>query len=192
MSRLLSFGVLFAAVMLQMSCALSPQQVTIKPDITVPVAPYGRGEGINISVEDRRSSTVIGTRGGVYGDTSTIEIGNDYRTEIAYALANAFTRWNFKPQVNGKEGDAIQFTLALTELSYVPDRTVAGKVAMKAVIAVEIKYGGRTYRGDYSANGELVYVTVPTSRRNNAEINKILNLALQKMFDDQGLIKFLQ
>ena len=192
MSRYFYISVLFLFSVLQASCALSPQQITIKPDITVPVAPYGRGQEINVTVEDQRSSPVIGTRGGVYGDTSTIEIGNDHKTEIAYAVANGLTRWNFRPQVNSSVTDAIQFTLAVTELSYVPDRTVGGKVAMKAAVSVEVKHGGRSYRGNYSANGELVYVTVPTSKRNNAEINKIMNLALQKMFDDQGLIKFLQ
>lgn len=192
MARFLALGTLISVALLQVSCALSPQQITIKPDIDIAVAQYGRGEAINISVEDRRSSSVIGTRGGVYGDTSTIEIGNDHKAEIAYAVANGLTRWNFRPQVNAKAEDAIQFALALTELSYVPDRTVGGKVLMKAAVAVEVKYAGRTYRGDYSANGELLYVTVPTSKKNNAEINKILNLALQKMFDDQGLINFLQ
>jgi uncharacterized lipoprotein len=190
---LLSFGILISAVLVQISCALSPQQITIKPDLEVPVAAYGGGQEINVHVEDRRPNPVIGTRGGVYGDTSTIEIGNDYKTEMAYAIANAFTRWNFRPHVNGNAAtDVIQFTLVLTELNYVPDSTVAGKVKTKAAVTVEVKYGGRTYHGDYSANGELAYVTVPTMRKNNEEINKILNLALQKMFDDQSLVKFLQ
>lgn len=70
------FAVLWLVVLCG-ACALSPQLVSIKPDIKVPVAQYGNQRDINIRVEDRRNTQVIGMRGGVYGDTSTIEIGND-------------------------------------------------------------------------------------------------------------------
>jgi len=174
------------------ACALSPQLVTVKPDIKVPVAQYGNQRDINIRVEDRRSSKVIGMRGGVYGDTSTIEIGNDAQTEIAYSVASGLTRWAFRSTVNGYRGHALEFGVALDKLSYQPDRTVAGKLIITAEFSVAAESGSSVYQGKYSASGELRYATLPSEAKNNAEINKVLSLALEKIFMDEGLIRFLQ
>ena len=192
------FSFLMLLSLLQVSCALSPQQITIKPKIIVPVASYGRGQEINIRVEDKRVNNVIGMRGGVYGDTSTIEISNDHKIEMAYAVANGLTRWGFKTQVNGEQSrsekmEISQFVLTLNTLSYLPDSNPAvGKVHITASVSIDVKQGGRSYRGTYEANGDMGYVTVPSESRNNKQINLVLNLALQKIFDDQALIKFLQ
>jgi len=188
---------LVSVTLLQVACALSPQQITIKPEITVPVSSYGNGQEISVRVEDQRSSTVIGMRGGVYGDSNTIEIGNDHKTEIAFAVSNSLSRWGFKSQVSAGDADsskdAAQFLLMINKLTYTPDSNPAvGKVNITAVVSVEIKQHGRVYHGDYEASGEMGYVTVPSEERNNAQINTVFNLALQKIFDDQALIKFLQ
>jgi len=196
MSRFLSFSVLISAALLQASCALSPQQITIKPEITVPVASYGSGREINVRVEDRRMNTIIGTRGGVYGDTSTIEIGNDAKTEIAYAVSNGLARWGFKTQVNGASENTTQVVVTLTGLSYTPDpdssQAINGQVLIKSAVSVEVMQGGRSYHGSYEASRAMGYVTVPSEEKNNEQINQVLNLALQKIFDDQALIKFFQ
>jgi len=197
MFRFLSSSLVFSVLLLQMSCALSPQQITIKPVITVPIATYGNGQEITVRVDDQRSSTIIGARGGVYGDSSTIEIGNDHKTEIAFAIASSLTRWGFKSQVNlrsnGEKSDAAQFVLVINKLSYTPDSNPAiGKIHIAAAVAVEVKQGGRSYHGAYEANGEMGYVTVPSENRNSEQINLVFNLALQKIFDDPSLVKFLQ
>jgi len=173
-------------------CALSPQQVTLKPAIAVPTANWGNQQDINVSVRDHRSSVIVGTRGGVYGDTSIIEVGNDWASETAYALASALVHWSFKPLVNGRQHDAMDFSVALEELSYIPDRAVAGKVAINAVVTVEVQRGGSTFHGKYTASGNMGYVTAPSERQNSEHLNQILSLALQKIFEDPALVKFLQ
>lgn len=174
------------------SCALSPQMVSIKPDINVSVANYGGQRDINVRVEDRRSNPVIGTRGGVYGETSTIEVGNDHLNEIAYAVASGLTRWGFRSTVNGYRGHALEFTVVLDTLNYRPDRSVAGKLVITSDFSIVVENGNYNYQGKYSANEELMYATSPSEEKNSAEINKILSLALEKIFTDEGLIKFLQ
>lgn len=173
------------------ACALSPQVVSIKPDINVAVADYGRQRDINVRVEDRRDNQVIGMRGGVYGDTSTIEVGNDHLKEIAYSVAGGLTRWGFRSTVNGHRGHALEFTVLLDKLSYQPDRTVAGKLIVTTDFSVVVE-NGTTYQGKYSASEELRYATLPSEEKNNIEINKVLSLSLEKIFADEGLIKFLQ
>jgi uncharacterized lipoprotein len=174
------------------ACALSPQLVVIKPVLEVEVSTYGQQRDINVRVEDRRPSAVIGKRGGVYGETNTIEIGNDFQTEIAYTLAGALTRWGFRSMVNGYRGHALEFHVFLDNLSYQPHRTVAGKVVVQADVSVRVEKGGAVYEGSYSAVGERSYLTAPSTRRNEAEINRVLSLALQEIFADQGLVAFLR
>lgn len=186
-----SFAVLLLTVLCS-ACALSPQVVSIKPDITVAVADHGRQRDINVRAEDRRSSQVIGMRGGVYGDTSTIEVGNDHLKEIAYSVASGLTRWGFRSSVNGYRGHALEFGVALDNISYQPDRSVAGKLIITVDFSVTAENGGSTYQGKYSASEELRYATLPSEEKNDAEINKVLSLALEKIFVDEGLIKFLQ
>jgi uncharacterized lipoprotein len=178
---------------LQAGCALSPQQVTIKPDISVSAASYGGQHEIVVQVVDQRPGTIIGTRGGVYGDSSTIEVGNDHKMEIAYAVVNGLNRWGFKAQVKMTGAQATQFTLSLDQLTYKPESNSAvGKIAMTAAVSVTIQRGNSHYRGSYAASNEMGFVMLPSESDNSEQINKVLSMALQKIFEDQGLIQFLQ
>jgi uncharacterized lipoprotein len=174
------------------SCALSPQQVTIKPDITVGAAGYGKGRAISVQAEDLRENPVIGTRGGVYGNTSTIEIGNDVKSEIAFAVAKGLGNWGFKPQVNGSD-QTMTMVVALSSLTYTLDSNPAiGKAHVTATITVDVTQGNRSYHGSYGANNEVGYIAPPPEERNNTQINEAISIALQKVFEDEGLINFLQ
>jgi uncharacterized lipoprotein len=174
------------------SCALSPQQVTIKPDMTVGAATYGNGRAISVQAEDLRGNPVIGTRGGVYGKTSTIEIGNDVKSEIASAVAKGLGNWGFKPQVDGSD-QPLTMVVALSSLTYTLDNNPAiGKARVAVTMTVEVTQGNRSYHGNYGANNEVGYVTPPLEERNNTQINEAISIALQKVFEDEGLIRFLQ
>jgi len=174
------------------SCALSPQLVALRPVVEVATADYGAQRDINVRVEDHRPSPVIGTRGGVYGNTSTIEVGNDYRRELSYTLASALTRWGFRSAVDGYRGNAVEFQVSLDRLSYQPDRSVAGKTVVDAEVSLVVERDDRVYHGHYQATGELRYATAPSEEKNQEEINRVLGAALQQLFDDAGLIAFLQ
>lgn len=187
-------AVLWSALLLSTlaGCALSPQLVTIKPDLRVPVASYGAQRDVNVRAEDHRPGNVIGTRGGIYGETSTIEIGNNANTEIAYSMAAGLTRWGFRSTVDGHRGQALEFAVVLDKLNYRPDGSVAGKLVVEAEVSIVVESGDHTYRGKYAASKELVYATAPSEEKNNAAINEVLSLALEKIFADQGLVAFLR
>lgn len=185
--------ILMGMMALQAGCALSPQQVTLKPRLSVSSAAYGKQQVVSIRVEDHRATSVLGTRGGVYGETSTIELGNDYKNETAYVIANALTRWDFRSQVNGSNTEALQFVLNIDKLTYVPDKNPAvGKIHISAAISVTVERGKQRYQGHYSASGDISHMMTPTEEKNTKQINDIFSLALQKMFEDKKLIDFLR
>lgn len=190
--RSVTVSVTAVLVVILSGCALSPQLVSIKPDLRVPVASYGNQRDVNVRVEDHRSNSVIGTRGGIYGQTSTIEIGNNANTEIAYSVAAALTRWGFRSTVDGYRGHALEFGVAVEKLSYQHDRSVAGTLQVDAEVSIVVESGGATYRGKYAASKELGYATAPSEEKNSEAINEVMSLALEKIFADKGLIAFLQ
>lgn len=173
------------------SCALSPQEIRLQPSVDLAPADFGDQRSINIVVEDRRSSPVIGTRGGVYPDTSTIAIGNDYRSEVAKAVASALRQWNFQPQVNPVGANDLRFIVGIEQISYRPGNNPAvGQMHIAVNLSLVVEKGKQRYQGQYGASGELGYVTA-SAAKNEARINEIFDLALQKLFSDAGLVAFL-
>ena len=55
-------------------CAHSPQQLNVKPGVTPPLSQVARQQPVVVPVQDSRSSPVLGTRGGLYPDTSNLTI----------------------------------------------------------------------------------------------------------------------
>ncbi len=174
------------------ACALSPQKVTLSPEVNVATAEYGQGRSINVMVEDNRDTEIIGVRGGVYSDTSTITAGGDYKTELAHAMANGLTQWGFVSHV-GATSDAIQFTLSVDEITYLPpERSVAGKSKVDVAVSIKVLKGMKQYSGRYSASGEQGHATTPSEEKNAEHINRIIGLALEEVFADEGLVNFFQ
>lgn len=173
------------------SCALSPQEIRLQPSVDLAPADFGDQRSINIVVEDRRSSPVIGTRGGVYPDTSTIVIGNDYRSEIAQTVAGALRQWGFRPQPSNSDPADLRFIVGIEQISYQPGNNSAiGKMHIAVNLSLVVEKGKQRYQGQYGASGELGYVTA-SAAKNEARINEIFDLALQKLFSDAGLVAFL-
>ena len=57
-------------------CAHSPQQLSPQPKLTTQLAPVGRGQPVVVRVVDGRPSPTLGTRGGMYPETSAISVSS--------------------------------------------------------------------------------------------------------------------
>ena len=57
-------------------CAHSPQQLNVTPSVTIPLSQVARQQPVVLTVQDSRSSPVMGTRGGLYPDSSNLTISN--------------------------------------------------------------------------------------------------------------------
>src|SRR5699024_4786598 len=66
------------------ACALSPQRVTLTPSVNhVEQNSIGHNQPLRVVGKDWRDNTVIGSRGGIYADTSLIRASNDVADLIA-------------------------------------------------------------------------------------------------------------
>ena len=70
-------------------CAVSPQTITIVPQTNLSGPFYGQGRTLTIEVEDRRASSVLGSRGGVYESSSVITIANDINAALRLAAQSS-------------------------------------------------------------------------------------------------------
>jgi uncharacterized lipoprotein len=71
--RLLSALIVLSGLALA-GCGLSPQQLSPQPQFKGAIVAVGQGQPVQVRVVDGRASPVLGTRGGLYPETSTISV----------------------------------------------------------------------------------------------------------------------
>ncbi len=172
------------------SCAYSPQQITINPVMAIDGENYGAGRPVTVSVDDGRVNKELGSRGGIYKDTSLITIANSLTEAVGRAAQARLATQGFS--VNSGAADSANIKIIIDELSYdVPDQSVGKKVLLKAILSVEASAGGESYTGRYRTNSERQTVVTPTMGRNEKMINDLLSETLLRLFSDPKLKAFL-
>jgi len=174
-----------------MSCAYSPQQLAINPVIGGISENYGNSRAVSIVVEDRREKKEVGTRGGVYENTSVISLANNLDAAIATAATAKLATEGFV--VNSLEKDTAIVKIIIESLSYdIPKELVTKKVMLEALLTVEASYAGETYHGRYKTQETKQTVITPTMKQNEQMINDLLSTTLQRLFSDPKLKSFLR
>lgn len=74
MLQRLLFGLITVTSLTLVGCAHSPQQLSPEPKLTAQLAPVGHGQPVVVRVVDGRPSPTLGTRGGLYPETSAITV----------------------------------------------------------------------------------------------------------------------
>ena len=181
---------LVGALLLLGGCALSPQQLTIQPMLPLNGDAWGRGVPLTVTGEDRRSDPVLGSRGGVYGETSTLTISNDLGLALARAAKGYLATQGF--QINHADSSAARLHIVVDELRYeAPDEKIGRETRIVAVLRAEATRGGDSLTGRYQSRAEYRSVTRPDAADNTRWINQLLAETLQRMFADPELRQFL-
>lgn len=181
---MMAFTVMLAA------CAYSPQQITINPVINTDAESYGNGRAVNVVVEDGRQQKTLGSRGGIYKDTSVITINNSLTEAIARAAQAKLAVQGFN--INSAAEDTATLKIIVDELSYdVPEQSVGKKVMLAAVLKLEAEAGSQSYSGRYKTNAERQTVVTPRMSQNEEMINTLLSDTLVRLFSDPKLKAFL-
>ena len=187
MVRLLSAGLV---LLLLAACAYSPQQLQVSPSISAEQQRYGKGQSIEVTVEDRRESKVLGSRGGVYPKTSLITLADNF-TEVLVNAGKATLAaqgFNVNPQ---QVGDA-QFKIVVDALDYqMPERRLGSEVHLVAVLRAEITSGGESYSARYQTRSEQLMAWTANTARNEAMVNALVSNTLERLFGDEKLRAFL-
>lgn len=173
------------------ACALSPQQVTINPTVDTAVTRFGSGQLVQVTVEDLRESKVIGSRGGIYKETSVITIANDITAAIAKAVEATLAMQGFNIAADDQQASA-HVNVVIKELSYtVPKQTIGKKLSLNAALMLKASSQGETYKKGYESTRNWQGAVSPSEANNERMINGLLSDILLRMFSDEKLQAFL-
>jgi uncharacterized lipoprotein len=172
------------------ACAQSPQRLNVRPTLSVTGEAVGGGRAILVSATDERQSKVLGSLGGVYGNTATITIGNNVEQALTGAANALLAAQGYV--VNSPDSSALQLNIVVESLTYQPqEQAVGSDIKLAAVLRADVTKRGENFSGRYQSNAERRSVTAPDQEENEKYINELLSETLTRMFSDNRLRDFL-
>lgn len=166
-------------------CAHSPQQLRPQPRITAQLAAVGQGQPVAVRVVDGRQSPVLGTRGGLYPETSAITVqGQDILPRLQTEAEAAVRLLGFTPSPNAY--NAPQLTLTLADLKYQSpkDGTYVTEANISASFRADVQNSNRRYSGRYGASLNQRFGMAPNQETNTKLVGDVLSDALTRAFKD--------
>lgn len=188
MLKRLLFSLAAVSVLAVAGCAHSPQQLDPTPKITGTINPVGQGQPVSVRVVDGRPSPTLGTRGGLYPETSAVIVPKEKVIPKLQAQAEAAVRLlGFTPSPNAY--NAPQLTLTLAELKYQSPKEglYVTEATIGATFRVEVQNGGRRYTGRYGASLNQRFGMAPNEQTNTKLVSEVLSDALSRAFRDQNI-----
>ena len=168
-------------------CALSPQTILIDPEVKIPSGNYQQlQKTIQIQVNDARQDRVIGTRGGIYKDTSEITAAPGMTESVQNSLASAFRVLGYN--VIGADANAT-IAVDITDLTYAASgETTIRSVETSATLKATCRNGDHTVTNEYRITDKTEVLKAPSTGENQDMINGTLSSTLQKLVSDPTLM----
>ncbi|MDE1165038.1 MAG: YajG family lipoprotein [Pseudomonas sp.] len=183
MLQRLLFGLIAVATLTLAGCANSPQQLSPQPKLTSQLAAVGQGQQVTVRVVDGRKSQTLGTRGGLYPETSAVTVnGSDVLPKLQAQAEAAVRLLGYTPT----QGAGPQLTVTLADLTYQSPKE--GMYVTQATIAAtfraDVNNNGRHYSGRYGASLDQRFGMAPNQETNTKLVSDVLSDALTRLFKD--------
>lgn len=185
-------GVVVLAAVLA-GCAHSPQQLNVAPTVTMPLGQVARQQPVTVTVQDSRSSPVLGTRGGIYPDSSNLTINPQAIDHVRQQVEQALGKLGFQVVPQGTP-NANSLVVSLAELSYVSPResVYVTQADISAAFTAEVRSSNQRYNGRYSASAQHRFGYAPNQATNTRLVTEVMSDALSRIFRDPEVIRVLQ
>ena len=184
---------LAALALLLVGCAPSPQQLNVTPSVTATLSAVARQQPVVVTVRDTRSSPVLGTRGGLYPDTSNLTINPQALNHIRQQVEGALRQLGFSVVPDGTP-NANSLVISLSELSYISPRegVYVTQADIGATFTAEVRSLNERYNGRYSASAQHRFGYAPNQAPNTRLVSEVMSDALSRIFRDPEIIRLLQ
>lgn len=170
------------------ACALSPQYVEIDPDIKISQQ-IDTAHITALTIYDKRPENQLGTRGGVYAQTSFIYPSQPLTESLKPAALHALQQLGLATE--GLSPNPLNVSLNIDELSYTADSsTLPIKVTLNCRISIEIDKMGSIHKGNFKSSKTHSYLKSPNEEENKKIINEIVSDTMTRVLNDQKLINF--
>jgi uncharacterized lipoprotein len=181
----LSLGLLAIASLLLTGCALSPQQLSPQPKLKTELVAVGQGQPVVVRVVDQRPSPDLGTRGGLYAETSAVSVPSANILPQLQAQTEAAVRLlGFVP--SPAASNAPQLTVILDSLKYQSPKegVYVTEANIAATLKAEVQNSSRRYNGRYTATLNQRFGMAPNQATNTKLVSDVLSDALTRLFKD--------
>ncbi|MDB5984456.1 MAG: hypothetical protein JWQ69_5471 [Pseudomonas sp.] len=185
MLQRLLFALLAAGSLTLVGCAHSPQQLSPQPKLTSQLAPVGHGQPVVVRVVDGRPSPTLGTRGGLYPETSAISVQSaDILPKLQQQAEAAVRLLGYTPSANN--GNAPSLTVTLADLKYQSPKEglYVTEATIAATFRADVVNNGRSYNGRYAASLDQRFGMAPNEETNTKLVSDVLSDALTRLFQD--------
>ncbi len=192
MLQRLLFGLVTVLGMSLVGCAHSPQQLDPNPKLNGSINPVGQGQPVVVRVVDGRPSPTLGTRGGLYPETSAVIVPAAKVLPKLQAQTEAAVRLlGFTPSANAY--NAPQLTLTLAELKYQSPKEglYVTEANVGATLRIEVQNAGKRYNGRYGASLNQRFGMAPNEQTNTKLVSDVLSDALTRVFRDENIGRLL-
>ncbi|KKJ98429.1 lipoprotein [Stutzerimonas stutzeri] len=192
MLQRLLFGFVTVLGMSLVGCAHSPQQLDPTPKLNGTINPVGQGQPVVVRVVDARPSPTLGTRGGLYPETSAVIVPSAKVIPKLQAQTEAAVRLlGFTPSPNAY--NAPQLTLTLAELKYQSPKEglYVTEANIGATLKIEVQNAGKRYNGRYGASLNQRFGMAPNEQTNTKLVTDVLGDALTRVFRDDNIGRLL-
>jgi len=192
MLQRLLFGFVTVLGMSLVGCAHSPQQLDPTPKLNGTINPVGQGQPVVVRVVDARPSPTLGTRGGLYPETSAVIVPSAKVIPKLQAQTEAAVRLlGFTPSPNAY--NAPQLTLTLAELKYQSPKEglYVTEANIGATLKIEVQNAGKRYNGRYGASLNQRFGMAPNEQSNTKLVTDVLSDALTRVFRDDNIGRLL-
>ncbi|MBB1520188.1 YajG family lipoprotein [Aquipseudomonas guryensis] len=169
-------------------CAHSPQQLKPQPRLNAALVAVGQGQPVVVRVADGRASPNLGTRGGLYPETSAISVqGQDILPRLQAEAEAAVRLLGFTPSANAY--NAPQLTLTLADLKYQSPKEglYVTEADISATFRVDVQNSTRRYSGRYGASLNQRFGMAPNQETNTKLVSDVLSDAMTRAFKDPAI-----
>ncbi|MCL5043574.1 MAG: YajG family lipoprotein [Gammaproteobacteria bacterium] len=192
MLKRLAWPLLVGSLLVLVGCAHSPQTLDVRPALESQPARLGNQQPVVVVVTDTRAEKTLGTRGGIYPQTSSLSLSDQVLPRLRQEVDSAVRALGYTPVPEGTP-NAGQLTVSLAELTY----QVPGNVAyvteanLTAAFTAQARKGGEQYRGRYSASANHRFGYAPNQATNTRLVTEVMNDALTRLFKDPAIAEVL-
>jgi len=172
------------------SCARSPQVVFLSPQLAGPPDRIAEQRSVELSLRDDRSTRIIGSRGGLYAETSTISTEDDISPGLTELLARKLEQQGYTVVSPGSGGE-VKLRVELQELTYEMGGTVLTEITLSSAVGVTCTKGGDTLTSRYKTDHREEFATAPDEEKNSELINMVVGKSLDHMLGDKELRDFM-
>ena len=174
-------------------CAHSPQQLNVAPSVTTPLSQVAQRQPVVVTVQDSRSSPVLGTRGGLYPDSSNLTINPQAVSHLREQVEQAMAKLGFQVVAEGTP-NANSLVVSLAELTYISPKegVYVTQADLGAAFTAEARSANQRYNGRYSASAQHRFGYAPNQATNTRLVTEVMSDALSRIFKDPEIIRILQ